>query len=651
MSNVLSFIVQAKDQATATLSKIKGQFGELRGDWAKAMAGMKEGSYSGILSFAMKLGPAIAAAGAAIAGLGAAVKYLGEGLADAAKIETFTIRLSKLTGSMESAKEAMRALTQGKDAVDDLFGEDDVLAAAIALKRLSGGALGTAADIKVLAGAAFDTGQSVSTVAQDIGALTGMITEGMTGWERYAKGLAKAGVLSFETSKAMSDMKDAGASAGEIVAFMWASLEKDHSGSIEKARDSIDGLSKAADDSMGDMKRLLGETLGKPFAALWNGIKIGFAETVSFIFGGIKDLSQFLGSFLGALSGGSSIKEAYNIALDNYEQNKSTKDGSRGDLASDINARAGTSDEQKTADKKAADEHTELLKKRAEAQKKYDEEQRTRAEQIRSLQKEQNDLETSIVWEPDGSNKRIEAETRILDIKRDVKKLQKEIADEESKEAANVAQRAREQANAEKDAKKDRLTSESQYKYHAAYDKMTPEEKLAQTEKNIKRWEGIRENAPDEASKKKASDSLIDQLKEKDRLQKEIADKADDRKKKSESLMDRDRELRESAMTPEQRMAESRKRAAALEKQLAAEKDPDKQLEIKSKLMDEAERQMSIGKEKDGGRRSLSWGDVAEIGYGQKGKKDPAREQVEKLNNIEQLLKDIRGFGPGGMTK
>jgi hypothetical protein len=174
--NVLSFIIDAKDQATATLGKVKNSFAELGNDWKKAMAGMKEGSYSGLLSFAMKLGPMIATAGAAIAVLGVAVKWLGEGLAESAKIETFTIRLSKLTGSMDSAKQAMRALTSGDNAVDDLFGEDDVLAAAIALKRLSGGALGTAADVKVLAGAAFDTGQSISAVAQDIGSLTGMIT-------------------------------------------------------------------------------------------------------------------------------------------------------------------------------------------------------------------------------------------------------------------------------------------------------------------------------------------------------------------------------------------------------------------------------------------------------------------------------------------
>ena len=129
----------------------------------------------------------------------------------------------------------------------------------------------------------------------------------------------------------------------------------------------------------------------------------------------------------------------------------------------------------------------------------------------------------------------------------------------------------------------------------------------------------------------------------------EITEKGQDRQKKEESLMMRDREMRESSMTPSQRIAESKKRAGDLEKQLGTERDPDKQLDIKAKLMDELQAQMSISKQ-DTGRRSLTWGDVAEKGYGQQpGKKDPAREQVEVLHRVETLLKDIKAK-PGGMA-
>lgn len=552
--NVLSFIVEAKDKATATLDKIKGQFGELKADWGKAMAGMKEGSYSGLLSFAMKLGPAVAVVGTAIAGLGVAVKWLGEGLAEAAKIETFTIRMSKLTGSMDSAREAVRGLTSGKDAVDDLFGEDDVLSAAVALKRLSGGALGTAADIKVLAGAAYDTGQSVSAVAQDIGGLTGMITEGMTGWERYAKGLAKTGVLSFEAVKQMTDMKEAGRSAGEIVAYMWGAVEKDHSGTIEKARDSIDGLSKSAADSMGDMQRLLGEMIGKPFATIWNAIRIGFAEIISFIFGGIKDAAQFVGTFAGSLSAGDGVKGAYNAALDNYENGKKTGQSAGGDLEGTINAKSNQSDEQKAAAKKAADDTAELLKKKEEAQKKLEDEQRNRQEKVVALTKEKAGLLIDTQSRgSDGTDATIKAETRILEINQELLKLKKDITSEEEK-----------------------------------------------------------------------------------------------RSEKEESLMKRDQNLREMAMTVEQRREASKKRAEALAAQLGKETDPDKRLAIKEKLMDEAEKQASL----KNGLHSLSVRDLFTKSDKSVsgGKRDPVAEGNSILKRIEGILVDIKKT-PGGMTK
>lgn len=553
--NVLSFIIEAKDKATATLNKIKGQFGELKGDWAKAMEGMKEGSYSGLLSFGMKLGPAVAAVGTAIAGLGAAIKWLGAGLGEAAQIETFTIRMSKLTGSMESAREAVRALTSGKDAVDDLFGEDDVLSAAVALKRLSGGALGTAADIKILAGAAYDTGQSVSSVAQAIGGLTGMITEGMTGWERYAKGMAKAGVLSFDTVKQMTDMKEAGRSAGEIVAFMWGAVEKDHSGSIDKARGSIDGLSKAAADSMGDMQRLLGELIGKPFATVWNAIKIGFAETISFIFGGLRDVVTFYSSFAGRISAGESIKDAYNNAgKDVYAQNHSTKEAAGGDLTDTINKNASKSDDQKAAEKKAADDRAELLKKQDEAQKKLEDEQRTRKEKVVALSKEKAGLLIDTQSrDSDGTDAAIKAETRILEINAELLKLKKEITAEDEKRA-----------------------------------------------------------------------------------------------EKEESLMKRDRALREMGMTVDQKREASKKRAAELGRELEKETDPDKRLNIKEKMMDEAEKQASL----KGGMRSLSVSDLftkADKGVSG-GQRDPVREGNAILNRIEGILVKIEK-NPGGMIK
>lgn len=216
----------------------------------------------------------------------------------------------------------------------------------------------------------------------------------------------------------------------------------------------------------------------------------------------------------------------------------------------------------------------------------------------------------------------------------------------------DITKAAEDRARAEREARKGRLVEESQYKYHASYDQMTPEQQLSTTEANIKRWKKRVTEAGTEEEKAAATKGLIGQLQERDKLKVEITEKGQERQKKEESLMMRDRELRESTMTPGQRLAESKKRSSDLEKQLGTERDPDKKLDIKAKLMDELQAQMSISKQDTSrsSRRSLTWGDVFEKGYGQSpGKKDPAREQVDVLQRVEALLKDIKAK-PGGMA-
>ncbi|MEI7672694.1 MAG: hypothetical protein WCK00_11340 [Deltaproteobacteria bacterium] len=550
--NVLSFIIEAKDKATATLNKIKGQFGELKGDWAKAMEGMKEGSYSGLLSFGMKLLPVIAAVGTGLKGLGEGFKWVGEGLNEFAKIETLTIRMSNLTGSMKTAREAVLQLTSGGNAVDDLFGEEDVIQAAISLKRLSGGALGTASDIKVLAAAAYDTGQSVSSVAHEIGGLAGMIAEGVSGWERYAKGIAKAGIISFETVKSMHDMKEAGRSAGEIIEFMWQAIDQDHTGSLEKARASIEGVRKVANDAMGDMKRMMGATFGGEVNNIWQNLRGGFAAFITDTVNGFMFLSDII---TGVLQG-KTPKGIYDSALDNYEarNKKAIAESPTTGLAGTINKNASKSDDQKAAEKKAADDRAELLKKQDEAQKKLEDEQRTRKEKVVALSKEKAGLLIDTQSrDSDGTDAAIKAETRILEINAELLKLKKEITAEDEKRA-----------------------------------------------------------------------------------------------EKEESLMKRDRALREMGMTVDQKREASKKRAAELGRELEKETDPDKRLNIKDKMMDEAEKQASL----KGGMRSLSVSDLftkADKGVSG-GQRDPVREGNAILNRIEGILVKIEK-APGGMTK
>jgi hypothetical protein len=130
-------------------------------------------------------------------------------------------------------------------------------------------------------------------------------------------------------------------------------------------------------------------------------------------------------------------------------------------------------------------------------------------------------------------------------------------------------------------------------------------------------------------------------------VQKDIRSEEEQLAGKAESLMKRDRDLREMSMTPEQKRDASKGRQADLEKQLADEKDPGKRLDIQAKIMDEFEKQSSLGKKS---MHSLSVGDLYAKNDKNGGRADPAHEQVDVLKRVELLLKDIKNK-PGGMVK
>jgi hypothetical protein len=99
----------------------------------------------------------------------------------------------------------------------------------------------------------------------------------------------------------------------------------------------------------------------------------------------------------------------------------------------------------------------------------------------------------------------------------DLSAVQKSLKAKEAEEA----KRLQDKEDETRKTRKERLVAENQYKYHAAYDRMTPEQQLAQTEKNIATWRKRRNEAPDEKAKSEASTNLIAQLQERDRIRKD----------------------------------------------------------------------------------------------------------------------------------
>lgn len=656
MNAVLSFIIQAKDQFSSKFEEFKSRLSSLKTSVSDAFAAAGKGDFSGISALATKAIPAIGLAIGAFRGLRATVEYLSKGLSDVSMIEGYTHRLSRLTGSLQSAKDAVNSLLSGKDAVDDLFGEEEVLRTATSLRRLSNNVLGTAADVKTLAAAAYDTGQGLSQVAGDVGGLIGMISSGAEGWERYTRSLAKSGVISFETSRKMAEMKEAGRSAGEIVATMWKEMDKDHSGAIEAARNSIDGLKKKADDSMGDMKRLLGDMIGRPFSAIWSAIKIGFSETVGFVLGGLRDAAKLTGAFVGAATSGSGMgmRGSWNFALDQIEAEKAGEKEGSGNLAEKINKTAMDDEESQKKSfehaKKHEEERRELIQKRSAAERRFADAQRDNVERLIALEKERSEIDSDRRFSEENSDARISAETKLFEIDTNILALKKEIADAERKAAEEREKKIqrgvdllRQETEAELNAQVERQDAQAEYELSLK----TPEEKMAEVERRILQWRENLAKAESEIEKKEATDGLIEQLRARDTLKKEAADKAEALAEREGSLMERDRELRESRMTPEQRIAESRKRQSDLERQLADEADPEKRMALREKIMDETERQAGLVEKPD--RKSLSLGDVFERMYGQDKPKDPAKEQVSLLKDVKLVLEKIEKK-KGGMA-
>lgn len=340
MNKMIEFIISVKDAGSAA---VRGFASEIKALTNAAKTGGLEGlvkHLGSVESLSGRCGRALAALGgvamslktiwgalAAVAqALGAALRYVGEGIEDFGKLQIATIRLSRFVGGMEEAKKILSALTDGGYGIDDFFDETEIVQAVIKLRDLSGGALGTAGDIRVLADAAVAANEPISAIAEGVGAVIGKIMAGEDTWGRYAEQLVKSGVISRSTLVEMKNMADAGASSAAIVQKLWDAINTKNSGALDQARDSITGLQKAAADATGDLKRTIGE-LTQGFAIAWDAIKIGFSRSIGFVVQGLIDLIKFISTMAGSIAGGGTTKDAWNAALDEYQTRHAEGDG------------------------------------------------------------------------------------------------------------------------------------------------------------------------------------------------------------------------------------------------------------------------------------------------------------------------------------
>jgi len=570
MNAVLSFIIQAKDQASAVLRGVGTRMGELREKISGAFAGM--GGLGGLIS-----------AGAITGATKAVIDYAGaiddmskaagmtaepfQALARAAKLNG--VEIGQLSGSLNRLRNAAADIGRDQTAQD-------------AFKRL---------------------GLSVEEVRR---------SNPEQVLQKVAKGIRDTGDAS-----AAFDLLGRGAanllSTLDEVADGWDPLVAKMRKGIISAED-ISTLDRAGDELDDFFTRA--KVSGAKFLAGWSDLwsQIGYMSTGMNLFEAIDanqmdKMAEQVGKKAAQMRTERRKREAEDKAAREEEAKKVATAGKEGDKIRENLAMVGLSDKEKAVKIE---------------------------EQLAALSASANEDGLTALERQNRLNEALKKEIELRELSKRIKEQGEANAEKARQELSDATER-------ELNAQVERQDAQAEYELNLK----TPEEKMAEVERRILQWRENLAKAESEIEKKEATDGLIEQLRARDTLKKEAADKAEAMAEREGSLMERDRELRESRMTPEQRLAESRKRQSDLERQLADEADPEKRMALREKIMDETERQ--AGLVENPGRKSLSLGDVFERMYGQDKPKDPAREQVSLLKDVKLVLEKIEKK-KGGMA-
>lgn len=266
-------------------------------DVTKAAGGASTGLGGASLS-ALKLGGALAILSAAFKVVVAAAREMGRAIESAVQFQTQTFQMRMLTGSMKEAREVMLQLTEGKQAVDHIFGSTAVVDAYRKLHNYTGGALASAYAVRVLGEASLKTGKDIGSMADTVGRAWQAITSGANMDTGSVKGLMDEGLVSQEFINQLKRMKYEGRSASDIFMALWNEIEQRGAGSVNTLAGSIDDLRKRIADTKGTIRTQMGEWF-MPMVAAWNRAKLGMLKDIEHI---TKNPIRFKVAMAGAIS-------------------------------------------------------------------------------------------------------------------------------------------------------------------------------------------------------------------------------------------------------------------------------------------------------------------------------------------------------------
>lgn len=286
-----------KDAAKRDLNNFKGAAQQFGAAWQKMRADIKGGvpigkafseftygaknalgSLGGFLGGLGKLSVVLFAVNLAVKAVGAGFAEMDRWVRESIKFETQTFQLRSLTGSLKSARAAMMQLTEGKYAIDFHFGEQAVVDAYKTLHALTDGALASAYMVKLLGDVSVRTGADIGSLAESLGRAWQMIAAGED-MGRLAQTMVRTGMVTQQFMNKLQRMKDAGASAVEIWRELRNEIERTHSGGVESLAGSIEDTRKQASDTLGSIRRELGDMF-KPAVAAWEKFKLSLLSGI-----------------------------------------------------------------------------------------------------------------------------------------------------------------------------------------------------------------------------------------------------------------------------------------------------------------------------------------------------------------------------------
>jgi hypothetical protein len=241
----------------------------------------QEGTNGGVAFMAMAAGlvPVIGAVAAAAIVAKEAFDLLRSGMEGAAQDELFEIRMKSVMGTTKATKEALDTIQDaGTTGAESFIPIDSLKAGSIILEQFTNGALSTGEGLKIVAGAAAESGKSFEEVATQIGRAYGAIATGAPIRQGLLNSLVAESVISQNDAVQIRNMAKEHVDAQVVTQKFMDSL-KESSVAADQAKNSYIGL-------VTQLQNIVAEDIAEPIGgALNEAFKIPLATFSAFLAG------------------------------------------------------------------------------------------------------------------------------------------------------------------------------------------------------------------------------------------------------------------------------------------------------------------------------------------------------------------------------